>query len=161
AEQARELLRAHRFVFNAREARFVRRSTQLRRARRTRGIAGLIAGCVALAAVAVIALGLRAAAVESAGRAERLLARSYQESGRQLRLSGRALGAIPYLVEARRAGASGAPLQMLFAAAAREVPALLLEHAGAVRCAAVSPDGARVVTVTGDAARVWDAASGA
>ena len=98
-------------------------------------------------------------AIANAAAVQRQLARSYQETARQLLLEGRPLEAVPYLVEARKAGAAGEPLQMLFSGAARQVP-LRLEQ-GKVLATSFSPDGTRVVTASDDkTARVWDAITG-
>jgi WD40 repeat protein len=188
AEQAHEICRAQRFIFNASEARFVDRSVRLRRSRRGRLIASVLVTMCLLAGGAALALWQRSLAIAHADRAvrseshatasaeeaerqrrvaesreeesRRLLARSHQESGRQLLLAGRPQEAIPYLVAARDAGRFDSSLQMLFAAAARHLPSVLLEHDGAVESASVCADGTRIVTASRATARVRDAASG-
>lgn len=100
--------------------------------------------------------------------AHRLLARSYQEHGRQLVLEGRPMRALPYLVAARRVDdARGVPeanaaLQLLFAEAARSLPVAAVVHRDAIDRAAFRPDGIHVVTASRDhTALVWNAATGA
>jgi len=160
----------------------VRRSVAARRLRRRTFGIGLAAVIAVLAVAAGVSLRQRGIALDNAARAtanaaeadrqrtqadaekdtsRRLLARTYQEAGRQLVLDGHPFEAVPYLVEARRAGQDGAPLRMLFAAAARHLPALWLEHRGTVKSVAFSPDGTRIVTASEDAtAQVWDATTG-
>ena len=93
--------------------------------------------------------------------------RFYQETGRQLLIEAeRPLQALPYLVAARTAteasdATPSSSLRMLFALATRNLPTCPpLEHPSIVKSAVFSPDGTRVVTASGDAARVWDADSG-
>ncbi len=97
-------------------------------------------------------------------KSQRLLVRSaqsYQETARQFLLEDRAMESIPYLVEARRAGAERESLQMLFAAAARRLPVMLMEYPKKLKSVAISPDGKRIVIASWDkTARVWDVASG-
>jgi energy-coupling factor transporter ATP-binding protein EcfA2 len=96
------------------------------------------------------------------------LAQLYQDIGSQQVIENeRPLQALPYLVAAREAketsgGTPSTALRMLFAAAIRNLPITPpLQHREGVRSAAFSPDGARVVTASGDrSARVWDAATG-
>lgn len=69
AELAEALGRRRPFVFNAREARFVRHSVALRRAQRSRLIGGLVSASVVLAAIGGVALWQRAVATDNAERA--------------------------------------------------------------------------------------------
>jgi WD40 repeat protein len=80
------------------------------------------------------------------------------ETGRQLLVDGHPEEAIPYLLEARRNGEDGAPLRMMFWAAARRLTLVpTLEHGGWVMSAAFSPDGTRIITASFDnTTRVWD-----
>ncbi|HEY0991146.1 MAG TPA: AAA family ATPase [Kofleriaceae bacterium] len=99
-------------------------------------------------------------------RAHRLLAMSYQERGRQLLLEGRTMQALPYLHAARAgAGAQGAvsrSLRMMFAQAARTLPAVALAHRAPIERAAFSPDGRWIATASRDhTAAVWDVDTGA
>src|SRR5512140_1865388 len=170
--------------------KLVRRSVRIRRNQQRRLFGSLFAVMAVLAVAAGVALWQRGIAFDNAERAsrnevratanaaeadqqrkqavaekkvsQRLLASTYQESGRQLLLDGRPFEAVPYLVEARKAaGEAGEPLQMLFSAAARHLPALWLAHQGTVNSAAFSPDGSRVITASDDhTARIWDATTG-
>jgi WD domain, G-beta repeat len=101
-------------------------------------------------------------AEDRAREIQRLIAQSYQETGRQQLLDGRPQEAMPYLIAARQKGQEGPPLRMLIWMAARSLPVIpLLEHQGWVRSAAFSLDGTRVVTASADkTARVWDAVTG-
>ncbi len=156
-----KLVRHRPFALNAREAKFVRQSVRLRRNLRTGLFGGLMAVMTVIAVAAGIALWQRQQIAVEKDESQRLLARSYQESGRQLLLDERPLEAVPYLVEARRAGAAEEPLRMLFSAAARRLPVLWLEHQGSVHSAAFSPDGTRVITASWDhTAQLWDATTG-
>jgi WD40 repeat protein len=166
----------------------VRRSVRARRNLQRQLFGGLFTVIAVLAVATGVALNQRGIALDNAERAsrdearatasaaeadqqrrqavaekqvsQRLLASTYQEAGRKLLLDGRPFEAVPYLVEARRAGDAGTPLRMLFAAAARHLP-LWLPHQGKVLDAAFSPDGARIVTASEDhTARVWDAITG-
>jgi WD40 repeat protein len=100
--------------------------------------------------------------------AQRLLARSYQEHGRQLMLQGRPMRALPYLVAARQVDSergvhdANTALRLLFAQAARSLPIAAVVHGGAIDRAAFGPDGSHVVTASRDAtALVWSASTGA
>lgn len=138
AALAAPLERAHRLVLSVDETQFLQRSAS--RARRRRAVL-----------------------VDRVRSDRHLLARSYQETGRQLLIDGRPLEALPCLLEARCAGAAGPVLRMLFAAARAASPApTMLQHDGTVESAAFSADGARVITASSDHhARIWDAVGGA
>ncbi|HEX7837238.1 MAG TPA: hypothetical protein VF469_07225, partial [Kofleriaceae bacterium] len=164
------------------------RAAQDRQRRRRRGLMGgaFAALAVFAAVVAVLAVMARHRASEaeasrtqaetsrrqaeadskraqlSEGEAQRLLAQSYQEAGRQLLVDERPHEAIAYLIAARQIGAKGEALGMLTALASRSLPVIpLLTHQATVWSAAFSPDGTRVVTASDDqTARVWDAATG-
>jgi WD40 repeat protein len=92
----------------------------------------------------------------------RFLAMTYLDQGRALLLGGRPMQALPYLVAARAEHIESRVLRLLFAEAARNLPLVTFAgHAGLVRKAVFSPDGARVVTASWDhTAQVWDAATG-
>lgn len=99
--------------------------------------------------------------------AQRLLARSYQEHGRQLVLQGQPMRALPYLVAARQVDGergvreANAALRWLFAQAARSLPITAVVHRGSIERAAPSPDGSRIVTASRDhTALVWHASTG-
>jgi len=99
--------------------------------------------------------------------AQRLLARSYQEHGRQLMLQGQPMRALPYLVAARKVDderglrEANAALRRLFAEAARSLPRATVVHRDAIERAAFSPDGGRAVTASRDhTALVWNAGTG-
>jgi WD40 repeat protein len=96
-------------------------------------------------------------------RAHRLLALSYEERGRQLLLEGTTMRALPYLHAARAVAETGAhaaasrSLRMLFAEAARTLPAITLAHRAPIERAAFSPDGRWIATASHDhTAAVWD-----
>ncbi|HEX2690151.1 MAG TPA: TIR domain-containing protein [Kofleriaceae bacterium] len=100
--------------------------------------------------------------------AQRLLARSYQEHGRQLMLQGRPMRALPYLVAARKVDdergvrQGNLALRWLFAEAARNLPVTTVVHRAAIERAGFSPDGIHAVTVSRDrTALVWNASTGA
>jgi WD40 repeat protein/energy-coupling factor transporter ATP-binding protein EcfA2 len=100
--------------------------------------------------------------------AQRLLARSYQEHGRQLVREGRPMRALPYLFAARKADdergvpEANAALQLLFAEVAHSLPISVVVHRDAIDRAAFGPDGIHVVTASRDhSALVWNAATGA
>ncbi len=101
-------------------------------------------------------------AQSSEREAQRLLAQSFQEAGRQLLLDERPQEAMAYLIAARQKGVKGEALGMLIAAASQSLPVIPpLTHQEWVTSAAFSPDGTRVVTASVDAtARMWDAATG-
>ncbi|HEX7837192.1 MAG TPA: CHAT domain-containing protein, partial [Kofleriaceae bacterium] len=101
-------------------------------------------------------------AQSSEREAQRLLAQSYQEAGRQLLVDERPQEAMAYLIAARQKGAKGEALGMLTATASKSLPVIpLLTHQEWVTSAAFSPDGMRVVTASIDkTARVWDTATG-
>ncbi len=99
--------------------------------------------------------------------AQRLLARSYQEHGRQLMLQGQPMRALPYLVAARKVDDerglqdANVALQRLFAEAARSLPIATVVHREAIERAAFSPDGGRAVTASRDrTVLVWNARTG-
>jgi WD40 repeat protein len=93
-------------------------------------------------------------------RLRHLLAQSYQEQGRRLLLDREPMQALPYLVAARREGAAGPSLRMLFRSATSNLPIARLAHLAPVVSAAWSPDGSRIVTISGTIARSWNAATG-
>jgi WD40 repeat protein len=99
--------------------------------------------------------------------AHRLLARSYQEHGRQLVLQGRPMRALPHLVAARRVDdergvrEANTALRWLFAQVARSLPITVVVHPDAIDRAAFSPDGGRVVTASREGTvLVWSASTG-
>jgi hypothetical protein len=149
------------------------RAAQTKQRRRRRALGGTV-GLLGLVVVAVTAAALAARDQANEAREQRLraeasdrknrdlVAKSYAESGRQLLVARRFQEAVPYLVAARKNGDDRPPLRMMFWEAKRHLPAIpALEHQAAVRSAAFSPDGTRVITASGDGtARVWDAATG-
>jgi CHAT domain/WD domain, G-beta repeat len=135
--------------------------------RRRRRVIAAAVGLLGLVAVIVAAAAL--AARDQKRRADELVAQSFVEAGRQLLVTGHYQEAVPYLLAARQHGEDSAPLRMMFWEAKRHLPLTHpLEHQAEVQSAAFSPDGARVVTASGDlltasgdkAARVWDATTG-
>jgi WD40 repeat protein len=96
-------------------------------------------------------------------RAHRLLALSYEERGRQLLLEERAMQALPYLHAARAVADTGArpaasrSLRMMFAEAARTLPAITLAHRAPIERVAFSPVDRWIATASRDhTAAVWD-----
>jgi len=145
---------------------------QRRRARLTLMVVPLtVVIAIVMSTLALVADGQRRDALKQRNERNRLVAESvqlYQDIGsQQLNEAERPLQALPYLVAAREAteisnGALSPDLQMLFAAAARNLPMVpQMQHQGAVVSATFSPDGTRVVTGSLDGtAQIWDAVTG-
>ena len=149
-------------LLNAAEAAFVGRSLRRRRSQRRRLVTSVVAVVAVLAVATGVALWQRDRAVSNAVENERLLAQSYQETGRQLVVAENPLQALPYLVAARKAGAAGIPLRTMFHLATRTLPVVTLAHDNAVSLAVYSPDGSLIATASADhRARIWNAATGA
>lgn len=99
--------------------------------------------------------------------AHRLLARSYQEHGRQLVIQGRPMRALPYLVAARRVDdgrgvrEANTALRLLFAEAARSLPIAAVAHRDSIARAVFSADGRHVATASRDhTVVVWNPSTG-
>ena len=123
----------------------------------------LVAGAfAALGVVAAIVAVLAVMARYRASETQRLLARSYQETGQRLLIDHRPREAMAYLVAARQKGATGDALGMLIGAAIRSLPIIPpLVHQEKLTSAAFSPDGTSIVTASFDGtARVWSAMTG-
>src|SRR6185436_16049752 len=97
--------------------------------------------------------------------AEGLLRDSYLEQGRLRVLEGDRLGALAPLASAYRMGSTGPATRLLLEEAARPARARLLTlegHSAKLWDVAYSPDGTWLATASSDStARVWDAATGA
>jgi predicted oxidoreductase (fatty acid repression mutant protein) len=153
---------------------------QISQLRRRRGLIGgafavLVGLAVIVAVLAVAEQDLANEARHQANNASRearikdnidrerqwVLAKLYEELGRQLIVEEHYQAAVPYLLEARKSN-DGRSLQMMFGTATHYLPLVpALEHQGAVLSAAFSPDGTRVVTASKDkTARVWDTVTG-
>lgn len=158
---AREIDRERRFVYNAAEAEFVRRSKRRRAVWRTGFYGALAALGVASGCVYWQHQTVRQSATERRD-AEHRYAASQQETGRKYVLEGRSLHALPYLVEAAQLAEPGPALRMLVHATRRGLPLVPgLDHKDEVTRAAFSTDGKRVVTACADGtAYVWDATKG-
>jgi WD40 repeat protein len=114
----------------------------------------LIATTVGVARLALMAHHEARKAEASRKQSARLLAQSYQETGRQILLEGHPCEAIPYLVAALEKGETGSALRGLFWTAARTLPLTPpLEHQGAVLHAAFIRGDTHIVTVSDDEQR--------
>lgn len=156
------------------------------RAGRRRVLAGVFAGLAVFAAVTatLAVIARRQAGVAEAQRADaehqraeaehqraeaevqrrtavRMLGEQYREAGRQAVAAGRFQRAIPYLVAARDQGVDDAGLRSLFHTATANAVAIALQRDQPVTAVGLDDAAARLVTASGKAARVWDAASGA
>jgi WD40 repeat protein len=98
------------------------------------------------------------------GEAQRALAWAYSEDAQRLIAAGQRKEALAYLAKALSLGLESAAARgrvfALLLDSVHPIPSGPLRHGGPVSSASFSPDGARLVTASGNLVQVWDAATG-